>query len=130
MDIPILGEAGGANAPGLTVNCEVHDSEIMEIERVLEIMNDKAQSRVDFDAWDREFKDRMLGIGFVVGITWWHTNVEGVKRPDITISDRTERKPFDYDRQVHEVTHDILDLGEGGVIKSNPEAFKDQEHGH
>lgn len=109
------------NAPGLTVNCEVLDSEILEIEKVVGILNDKARNgRQNYDAFDREIKERFASIGFIVGVTWWHTNIDGLKMPEITISDRTDKKAFDYDRQVHEVTNDILDLGTGGVIKSNP----------
>jgi hypothetical protein len=118
------------NAPGLTVACEVHDSEIIEIERVLERLTERAESRVDYAAFTREARERFEDIGFQVVINWWTTNVPDTLIPEITIRDRIERKPFDYDQQVHEVTHDLLDLGEGGVIKSDPGMLGDQEHKH
>lgn len=133
-NIPILGQGkpqAEPNAPGLTANCEVHDSEIMEIEKVLDRLNDRASSgSIDLDSFDREIKDRFHQIGFIVDVAWWHTNVEGVKRPDIVIKDRTERKQFDHDQKVHEITNDILGLGDKGVIQSDPKALMGLGHHH
>lgn len=137
-NIPILGQAqaiaDGPNAPGLTANCEIHDSEILEIEKVIRALNERTHNgtkKVDYDAFDREIKERFQNIGFKASVAWWHTNIDGVKMPEITITDRLSAKEFDYDRQVHEVTNDLLDLGEGGVIKSNPADFqKPTGHGH
>jgi hypothetical protein len=131
MNIPILGEAGGSNAPGLTARVEIHDSEIIEIERLLERLSTKAHDgRVDYAAFTREVRERFEDLGFMVVVNWYETNVEGTLIPEIVIRDRIEAGAFDHDQKVHEITHDLLDIGDGGVIKSNPEAFKDQEHGH
>lgn len=139
-NVPIIGQsrpqhpmADQPNAPGLTINCEVHDSEIIEIERVLERLNatiEGGNKRVDYDAFTREIRERFEDIGFQVAVNWWDSNVAGVLIPEIVIRDRTERKPFDYDRQVHEVTNDILELGEGGVIKTDPSQFQAPAHDH
>lgn len=137
-NVPIIGQPETysreeePNAPGLTANCEVYDSEVIEIEKVLDRLNERALGPVDYDAFDREIKERFAEIGFVVQTSWWHTNVDGVKRPDIVISDRIERKEFDYDRQVHEVVNDVLELGEGGVIKSDDSMrrLSEQHRGH
>lgn len=128
-NIPILGQhplgAPQPNHAGLTINCEVYDSEIAEIEGVLDRLNERARNgRVNFDAFDREIKDRFHQIGFKVNVTWYHSNVAETKIPEITITDRTERHEFDYDQQVHEVTNDILDLGDKGVIKTDPAALE------
>lgn len=135
--IPILGQAkataDGPNAPGLTAKCEVYDSEIDAIHKVLEGLNERVAGgrRVDYDAFQREIIDKFANLGFKVYVAWWHTNIEGVKQPEITITDRLGKHEFDHDRQVNEVTNDVLGLGEGGVIKSNPADFqKPTGHGH
>jgi hypothetical protein len=55
--------------------------------------------------------------------------------PEVTITDRCERKPFDHDQMVHEVTHNILGLpGQEGVIKTNTPGMsrliQGRKHGH
>ena len=135
-NIPIIGQpstygANAPNAPGLTTKCEVYDSEIAEIQKVLEILNQRTGKTIDLGGFDREVQDRFAAIGFKVDVTWYHSNVEGVKIPEITITDRIERKAFDHDQQVHEVTNDILGLGTGGVIKTEPGDFqKPKGHSH
>lgn len=134
--IPILGQSRpqpqGPNAPGLTVACEVYDTEIIEIEKVLGALSERAtRGRLNFDAFDREIKDRFHKIGFLVDVAWYHTDVAETKIPEIVIKDRTEARDFDYDRQVHEVTNDVLELGDKGVIKSDPKALESSGHqGH
>lgn len=134
--VPILGTAKaqeGPNAPGLTASVEIYDSEINEIHKILDHLNDKyvgkAASYADMQS---EIEERFHKIGLIVKVGWWSTNVDGVLMPEITISDRTERgHQFDHDQQVHEVTGDLLGLGEGGVIKSDPSAFQKPSHeGH
>lgn len=132
--VPILGTAKeGPNAPGLTASVEIYDSEINEIHKILDYLNDKyvgkASSYADMQS---DIEDRFHRIGLKVVVGWWTTNVDGVLMPEITISDRTERgHDFDHDRQVSEVTNDLLGLGESGVIKSDPEQFaKPSHHGH
>lgn len=130
-NIPILGQTQ-PNHEGLTSRVEIHDSEVIEIERIVKILNDKAHSgRLDYDAFQREIKDRFHTLGFIVDVKWYTTNVDGVLVPEIDIQDRTERRQFDHDRQVHEVTNDLLELGEGGVIHTSPGDFqKPPSHQH
>ena len=131
--VPILGTAKeGPNAPGLTANVEVYDSEINEIHKIVEVLRNRSQGAVDYARFTEEIRDRFAGIGFIVSVNWYDTNVEGVLIPEIVIKDRTERgHGFDHDKQVHEVTNDLLGLGEGGVIKSDPEQFAKPSHqGH
>lgn len=120
------------NAPGLTANCEVYDHEIIEIEKVLEALHSRAESgAVEYAAFEIEAKDRFWDIGFVVAVNWYTTNVKGLLMPEIVIKDRTEKKDFDYDQQVREVTDDILDLGDKGVIKTDPSMplnLEDHQH--
>lgn len=119
------------NAPGLTANCEIHDSEILAIEEVLLRLRERADSGgMDLGLFDQEIQERFAAIGFVTTVNWFYTNVEGVKIPEIVITDRTEKKDFDYDQQVAEVTRDILDLGQKGVIASDPEVLDQGHQGH
>lgn len=122
---------------------EIADSEILEIERVLTTLNQRALDKShSFEAFEREIKERFEDVGFVVAVSWYEFGREGqvgavpnAAMPEITITDRCERKPFDHDRQVHEVTSNILGLpGQEGVIKTNTSGMnrlvKGHKHGH
>lgn len=99
---------------------EIYDHEINQIHHLLEALRRKAETPQDYQAFQDEIKERFADIGFVVDVKWWETNVEGVKRPDIEITGRTDSGfNFDRDQQVHEVTNDLLGLGVSGVIKSD-----------
>jgi hypothetical protein len=128
-DVPILGQQQPSGPP------EIHDTEIIEAEKIIKMMQDKAHARVNYQAWNDEMTERMAAIGFLVDIKWWHTNVDGTKSPVIEIIGRTGRQvEFDHDRQRHEVVHDVLDFGEGGIIStkdgSAQQALADKAHGH
>lgn len=126
------------NAPGLTIRCEVHDSEIVQIEGVLERLNliVRDHKRVSYDAFQREIIERFQDIGFIAKVAWWTGGTEdgaaipGLLLPEITLTDRIEAHEFDHDRKVHEVTHDLLGLGEGGVIATDPATLRPPEDGH
>jgi hypothetical protein len=101
------------------------DSEILEIEKVMEAIRLRAERSVEYDAFQREIKERFIRIGFIVDVAWYtagrpdNTLEPGLLIPEITLQRRVEKKVFDYDQQVAEVTGDILDLGQKGVIKTN-----------
>lgn len=123
MNIPIIGqtqpEGGFAAQDDITKTLDIHDSEILEIEKVLSMLKARtAQGSLEYDSFQREIKERFYEIGFVVDVLWYETNMAEVKMPEIVIKGRAQGEyVFDRDRQVHEVTNDILDLGTGGVIK-------------
>lgn len=107
--MPVGGEA--------TSLIEIHDSEVARIGEVLAVLKEKQEKGgVYLEGFSREAVDRFAAVGFKVEVKWFSTNVEGVYIPEIEIQERLEGT-FDYDRQVHEVTNDLLGLGEGGVIK-------------
>lgn len=109
---------------------EIHDSELLKIESVLKKLNERQyQSSVNLDGFRREAIERFEQIGFQVAVRCFETDVAGVFAFDIDIVDRLAGE-FDPDRQVHEVTRDLLDLGEGGVIKSQPIVEAHHHHGH
>ena len=126
------------NAPGLTQNHNLYDYEIENITRVTARIQQRSQQRRNYEDFDREIRQRFAEIGFKVSVNW-HTaqdengqRIEGWLIPEVVIGDRVEKHEFDHDRQVHEVTNDILDLGTGGVISSNDAnaLLAKKAHGH
>ena len=103
----------------LTSMIELNDSDILRIESVVKILNDRQGKVLNLDAFRREAEERFAEAGFKVTVKAYTTNQEGLYAFDIDINDRLEGE-FDPDQMVHEATNDILDLGTGGVIKSAP----------
>jgi len=97
---------------------EVNDEDILKIEKVLAKLNEKqGRGGVNLDGFRREAIERFENIGFKVEVKVYETNESGVFAFDLDITDRLEGE-FDPDRMVYEATHDILELGEGGVIST------------
>lgn len=115
----------------LTASINLYDSEIDEIHKVVEILRIRSQSRRNYQEFQDEVIDRFHKAGFVADVRWYETNVEGVLMPEIQITDRVD-KGFQWDpnQQVHEVTSDLLSLGEGGVIKSDASKLILPPHSH
>lgn len=143
-NVPILGQKKAkevpANQQDLTGRFEVYDSEIIKIEKVLERLKASSTGHRDYESFNREIKERFAEIGFVVSVKWFEFAVGGQKQdgymPEVEITGRTEHHTFDHDRMVSEVTGDLLGLGEGGVIKTDPGLFHEGNsdghagHGH
>jgi hypothetical protein len=117
---------------------DLYDHEIIAIDGVLEKLRFKQGHRHNYNDLEREIRERFAEIGLVVSVTWREYAIGGVKQegamPDITPVARTEPHEFDHDRQVHEVTHNILDIpGQEGVIKTDESGtfrkFR-EEHGN
>lgn len=117
---------------------EVHDSEVLEIEKVLGILNTRAATKQhNYTDFEREIRERFHEIGFEVSVSWYEFGrqgtpgaIAGAAMPEITITGRCERE-FDPDRQVHEVTSNILELpGQEGVIKTNTPGMSRLIEGH
>lgn len=113
---------------GVNVNVDVHDSETLRIEAVIRKLAERQGKTVDLEGFRKEAVDRFLEIGFKVVVRVYTTNVPGVYIPDIDIVERLTA--FDPDRQVHEVTQDMLELGEGGVIKTGGKVIEFPKHTH
>ena len=97
------------------------DSEILEAEKVLKAIGEKSGKSVDLEGFRKEIVGRFQEIGLIVDPKVWSTDADDVFAFDIEITGRTAPKPFDYDRQVWEVTRDILELlppQDRGVLKS------------
>ena len=120
---------------------DLHDSEVEEILQLQLRLNDRARyRRHNYNDFDREIREAFAQIGFTVEVNWHEFAVGSQKQegamPEVTITGRTEAREFDKDRQVHEVTHNVLGLpGEEGVIKADPDTLKsfldgNGGHGH
>lgn len=106
---------------GCMAYIDLYDHEILEAEKVLAALNEKRAKVVNLEAFRQEIIGRFEEIGLEVVAKVWGTNEEGLYAFDIEIQGRCEPHAFDYDRQVHEVTSDILDLlpnQDKGIIKS------------
>ena len=110
----------------MTAPLEVLDSEVDEITKVLAVLQDRAKLRAhNYDSFEREIKSRFEDIGFTVHVNWHSYAIGGVVQvgsamPEITVTGRLTT--FDPDRQVWEVTQNILDLPgqeKGEVIKTD-----------
>ncbi len=98
---------------------ELTDSDILVIAEVKRIVDAKAKrGSVDRDAHLNEIKDRFYKAGFRVEVKVWTTNYPELIVFETEIHERLAGE-IDPDQMVHEVTKDILDLGEGGVISTD-----------
>ena len=123
---------------------DVYDTEIDQILKVLERLQDRARHRRhNYNDFDREIREAFAEIGFTVHVNWHEFEIAGRKQdgamPEVTVTGRTDPKfTFDKDRQVHEVTHNVLEIpGEDGVIKTDPDTLRNfmegnggHDHGH
>lgn len=100
---------------------DLYDSEILELEKVLEWMRKRQGQRMDLEDFRRAAKEKFAEAGFKVDIRVFTTTEEGVYHFEPQIEGRIEKREFDYDRMVHEVTGNILELPDQdkGVIKAD-----------
>lgn len=111
---------------------DVYDSDVEKIFGVLARLQDRARfRRHNYNDFDREIREAFAEIGFTVAVNWHEFEMDGQKQegamPEVTVTGRTDPGfVFDKDRQVHEVTHNVLGLPEedAGVIKTDPETLK------
>lgn len=115
---------------------EIHDSDILEMERVYRWMVDQQHKRRDLENFRREVIERFHQVGFVVNVLTYNTDQPEVYSFEVEVLRKVERKAFDYDKQVHEVVNNLLELPDqdGGWIKADAgmkeAAKKAAEHKH
>lgn len=112
----------------LTSMIELNDADLLRIEAVVKILNARQGKSLNLDAFAREAEERFADAGFKVTVKTYETTQKGLYAFDIEINDRLEGQ-FDPDQMVYEATHDVLELGTGGVIKSAP-IIAQQAHDH
>lgn len=101
----------------LNLNIEVTDSEIIKIEKVINVLNGKQGTYQPLESFKNEIQERFFNIGFMTDVLVYTTNEPGVYSFVININDRVDSE-FDPDQMVYEATRDILGLGDGGVIRT------------
>lgn len=133
-------------AGGVDSLIQLYDSDIIEIEKVLEVLNKRKGQRTDYARWTEETKDRFFRIGLLVSVRWYEAGVEradgtmekleGTFIPEIVIKGRAEKHAFDHEQMSHEVQNDLLELGTGGKLKVTAEdarkaleTFRSHKHG-
>jgi hypothetical protein len=129
-------EYGGVHKRGETAQGDILDSEILQLEGIFENMLTRYSARAfNKEEFEREAKERVhTQLGLAITISWkaeWDrvaARFTGRQIPDIQIAGRVEKKIFDHDQKVHEVTRDILDLGTQGVIASEEPARGGHPH--
>jgi hypothetical protein len=115
---------------------DLYDSEVLAIEKVADWMKAQQRTPRHLDSFVRESENRFAEAGFKARVKTYSTNEDGTFAFEVEILDRLDRRAFDYDRQVHEVTNNLLELpGEGGIIKADSAQLKAlanqrKAHGH
>lgn len=120
-------EYGGVHQRSELAQGDILDSEILQLEAIFKGMQDRYRDRAfNVEEFEREAKDRCHDqLGLAIDIRWKALAdgtgriIEGAASPEIEIVGRVEKKTFDHDQKVHEVTHDIAEIGTQGVIKSD-----------
>ena len=121
-----MAEQPGGNIDSLI---ELNDSDILRLESVQRILNDRLGARLNLEAFRKEILERFGEIGFKVDVKVWTTQTPGIYAFDIEIQERLEGK-FDPDQMVHEAVNDVLNLGESGFIKTDSGLLLAGEHKH
>ena len=112
---------------------DLYDSEVLLLEKVLEQLNQKQGKSVNLEAFRKEGVERLASIGLVADAKVYETTQEGIYAFDFEIKGRNNNQSWDPDKQVFEVTNDILDVlpnsEKGQTIKSKPgEAPQPHKH--
>lgn len=116
---------------------DLYDEDLLKITDLhLRLQERFEKAHRNYSAVEREIADEFEKIGFRVAVNWHEYSVDGQRQegamPEVTITGRvTPLTEFDHDRQTHQVTKNILEIpGEGGVIKTDHDTFKNFMEGH
>jgi hypothetical protein len=129
-------EYGGVHQRSELAQGDILDSEILALEAIFKDMQDRYGTRAfNIEEFEQEAKDRCYDqLGLAIDIRWKALAdgtgriIEGAASPEIEIVGRVEKRVFDHDRKVHEVTRDIAELGTQGVIASEGAARGGHPH--
>lgn len=108
------------------------DSEIEAMDKgPIKWAREHQETSMDLEGFRRAIIEQFADIGFRVQVKCFETSQKGVFAFDFEIVGRTEKKEFDFDRMVHEVTSNYLDDpgAEKGFIKA-PVPTEDQRRKH
>jgi hypothetical protein len=105
---------------------DLYDSDIIAIdEGPYAWMRQHQGSAMNVDAFVRGAEEQFAEIGFDAKVKCYTTTESGTYAFDVEINGRIDKAhQFDYDRMVHEVTHNILEDpdAETGFIKADAAA--------
>jgi hypothetical protein len=112
----------------------LYDSDIDRIQRgPLAWMRAQEGKHMDLEDFRKTAVEKFAEIGLRANVKCYDSNVVDVYCFEAEIQERLEKREFDYDRQIHEVVNNLLELPgeEKGFIKTTEgmEAFKNS-HGH
>lgn len=96
---------------------ELLDSEVLKIGTVMAELQKKRHRAVNIEGFRKEAIERFAEAGFEINFMI-HDGMDGQLIPEIEIVGRTEDKKFDFDQMVREVTADIANTGQSGVINT------------
>jgi hypothetical protein len=116
----------------VTSQIELYDSDIAAIDRgPLKWATEQQGKAMVLDSFVRGVVGRFEDIGLRSRVNTHESSEPGTYVFEIVITGRIEEKAFDYDKMVHEVVHNLLDIpGEGGVIKADMDALGPLKHNH
>lgn len=101
---------------------ELYDSDLLKMEKgPLRWMQSKQGTAMDLEGFRRAAVEQFAEAGFEVNVKCYDTNQDGMFAFDVDIVRRVEAKfSFDYDKMIHEVTNNILEIPgqEKGFIKA------------
>ena len=116
---------------------DLYDTDILRIEHVKHALDGWVENRnwrVDLEAYRRQTIERFFDAGYEVTVFVYQGELAGVNEPYhefvVQINKRVDPKEFDFDRQVHEATHDVLGFGEEGFIPTPSPSERPEKHKH
>lgn len=103
---------------------DLNDSDVVRIEGVLHLLQKRRErGSLELESFRQEAIDEFADIGFKVNALVYTTDQHGLYAFDFEIVERIAGE-FDPDQMVWEATHDVLDLGTKGVIKTGKDLFR------
>jgi hypothetical protein len=99
---------------------DLNDSDLLAIDKIDKWMQIQQKTRRNIDQFTKDVTEKFANAGFKVDVQVKETNEEGVYGFEVEIQGRTFGS-FDPDKQVYEVTNNILELPdqEKGFIKTH-----------
>jgi hypothetical protein len=93
----------------LSSTIEIYDHEVLEIDKgPVRWMTQKQGTTMSLESFRRAVVEQFEDIGFRATVKTYETTERGTFAFDVEINGRCERKAFDYDQMVHEVTSNLL----------------------
>lgn len=89
---------------------DINDSELLRLEKVNDWAAAQQGKSLNIDQFTKDLEEQVNKIGFTCTVKVYDTDQEGAYAFELEITGRTAGSVFDPDRQVYEVTNNILEL--------------------